>query len=105
VLTDPVRDIETITTELVLADLEGVQKRHDKIAKDAKRGNKEAIAEVELLKKLESHLNEGKPAITLNLTPEDKAAANRFFLLSDKPTILAANVAEADLATADSTRT
>src|SRR5580765_2353425 len=58
---DPVRDIETVTTELVLADLEAVQKRRDKIAKDAKRGDKEAIAEIEVLKQLEPHLDAGKP--------------------------------------------
>jgi ribosome-binding ATPase len=98
---DPVRDIETIITELVLADLEAVQKRADKIAKDAKRGDKEAIAESELLRKIEPHLNEGKPAITLNLTAEERVASKGFFLLTDKPTIFAANVRETDLATAE----
>ncbi len=98
---DPVRDIEVITTELVLADLEAVKKRHEKIAKDAKRGDKVALAEEAVLKKLEPHLNEGKPAITLKLTSEDQAIARQFYLLTDKPTILAANVRETDLATAD----
>lgn len=99
---DPVRDIETIITELVLADLETVQKRREKGAKDAKRGDKVAIAEAEVLAKLEPHLNAGKPAITLDLTPEEKHLARSFFLLTDKPTLLAANVKEGDLATADS---
>ncbi len=98
---DPVRDIETILTELVLADLEAVVKRKEKGAKDAKRGDKLAIAEAELLGKLETHLNTGKPAITLKLTPEEKTMAKGFFLLTDKPTIFAANVKEGDLATAD----
>ena len=99
---DPVRDIETINTELVLADLEAVKKRHDRIAKDAKRGDKIAVAEESVLKKLEPHLDAGKPAFTLALTPEEKIISRSFFLLTDKPTIFAANVKESDLATADS---
>jgi GTP-binding protein YchF len=98
---DPIRDIETILTELVLADLETVQKRLDKGAKDAKRGDKIAVAEAEVLNKLAPHLNAGKAAITLQLKPEEKAIAKGFFLLTDKPTIFAANVKESDLATAD----
>jgi GTP-binding protein YchF len=99
---DPVRDIETIITELVLADLETVQKRRDKVAKDAKRGDKAAVAEHDVLVKLEPHLNSGKPAILFQLTNEEKAIAKGFYLLTDKPTIFAANVKEGDLATADS---
>ncbi len=99
---DPIRDIETITTELVLSDLEAVKKRLGNVAKDAKRGDKVALAEESVLKKLEPHLNEGKPAILVQLTPEEKAVSRQFFLLTDKPTIFAANVKESDLATADS---
>jgi GTP-binding protein YchF len=98
---DPVRDIETITTELVLADLEAVQKRLASIAKDAKRGDKEALAQENVLKKIEPHLNTGKPALTLELTPEEKAVSRLFWLMTDKPTIFACNVKESDLATAD----
>ena len=98
---DPIRDIETTLTELVLADLEAAQKRHDRIAKDAKRGDKAALAEEAVLKKLEPHLDAGKPAITLQLTPEEKNVAKSFYLLTDKPTIFAANVKETDLANAD----
>ena len=98
---DPVRDIEVITTELVLADLEAVQKRMNSVAKDAKRGDKEALAQEAVLKKLEPHLNQGKPALTLELTPEDKAVSRLFWLMTDKPTIFACNVKESDLATAD----
>jgi GTP-binding protein YchF len=98
---DPVRDIETITTELVLADLEAVQKRLNSVAKDAKRGDKEAIAQEAVLKKIEPHLNAGKPALTLELTPEDKVISRLFWLMTDKPTIFACNVKEGDLATAD----
>ena len=98
---DPVRDIEIITTELVLADLEAVQKRLNSVAKDAKRGDKEALAQETVLKKLEPHLNAGKPALTLDLTPEDKAISRLFWLMTDKPTIFACNVKEGDLATAE----
>jgi ribosome-binding ATPase len=98
---DPVRDIETITTELVLADLEAVQKKLASVAKDAKRGDKEALAQETVLKKIEPHLNAGKPALTLQLTPEDKAVSRLFWLMTDKPTIFACNVKESDLATAD----
>jgi GTP-binding protein YchF len=97
---DPVRDIETIVTELVLTDLEAVKKRREKISKDAKRGDKQAIAEEAVLSRLEPHLDAGKPAITLPFAPEEKAVTRQFFLLTDKPTILAANVEETDLATA-----
>src|SRR5271155_4485646 len=79
---DPVRDIETILTELVLSDLEAVKKRIEKGAKDAKRGDKVAVAEAEVLAKLDPHLNAGKPALTLELTPEEKIIARGFFLLT-----------------------
>ena len=98
---DPIRDIEIILTELVLADLEAVKKRHDKVAKDAKRGDKIALAEEAVLKKLEPHLDAGHPAITLALTPEERQLTKGFYMLTDKPTIFAANVKETDLANAD----
>ena len=99
---DPVRDIEIITTELVMSDLESVQKKIERLAKDAKRGDKAAIAETEVLKKFEPHLNQGKPALLVELTPEEKVISKGFYLLTDKPTVFAANVKETDLATADS---
>jgi GTP-binding protein YchF len=95
---DPKRDIETITTELVLADFDAVQKRLEKGAKDAKRGDKIAVAESQVLKKFHAHFDAGKPGVTLELTPEEKAIAKGFYLLTDKPTIYAANVKESDLA-------
>ena len=101
---DPVRDIEIVTTELVLADLETVKKRLEKISRDVKRGDKHAVLEAQLLEKIGAHLNTGQPANTLGapLAPEEKLIVHGFFLLTDKPTIFAANVKEADLATADS---
>ncbi len=95
---DPVRDIEVINTELVLADLASLQKRHDRLQKEVRAGSKTAKAEVAVIDKLLPHLDAGKPAITLELTDEEKAVARDLFLLSSKPTLFACNVAESDLA-------
>jgi len=95
---DPVRDIEVINTELVLADLASLQKRRDRIQKQLHAGEKAAIIESAIIEKLLPHLDRGKPAITAELTPEEKAVARGFFLMTSKPTIFACNVAESDLA-------
>ncbi|HEX7515673.1 MAG TPA: redox-regulated ATPase YchF [Chthoniobacterales bacterium] len=95
---DPVRDIEVINTELVLADLASLQKRHDRLQKEVRAGSKTAKAEVAVIDKLLPHLDAGKPAITLEFTDEEKAVARDLFLLSSKPTLFACNVAESDLA-------
>ncbi len=99
---DPVRDIEVINTELMLADLESVRKRRERVSKEVKRGDKAAAAEDAVLAKIESALDAGKPANSVTLTPEERAVSVPFFLLTDKPTIFACNVKETDLATADS---
>jgi ribosome-binding ATPase len=98
---DPVRDIEIINTELVIADLDNIKKRREKLAKDVKRGDKAAVAEDAVLAKFEPVLDSGKLALAVQLTPEEKITAKSFFLLTDKPTIFACNVKENDLATAD----
>jgi GTP-binding protein YchF len=95
---DPIRDIEVINTELVLADLASLQKRHDRLQKEVRAGDKTAKTENATVEKLLPHLDAGKPAITATLTPEEKAVARNFFLLTSKPTIFACNVAESDLA-------
>ena len=99
---DPVRDIEVINTELMLADLESVRKRRERVGKDAKRGDKAAAAEDAVLDKIETALNAGKPALTVELSEDERALSKPLFLLSDKPTIFACNVAESELAAADS---
>jgi GTP-binding protein YchF len=96
---DPVRDIEVINTELILADLASLQKRADRQTKAARGGDKLAKAEVALAEKLIPHLDSGKPATTLALSDDEQKLMREFFLLSGKPTIFACNVAEADLAT------
>jgi hypothetical protein len=98
---DPVRDIEVINTELLLSDLDSVKRRRERIAKDIKRGDKAAAAEDAVLEELEAALDSGRPALTVDLTPEERALSRPLFLLSDKPTIFACNVRESDLATAD----
>ncbi|MEP6603663.1 MAG: redox-regulated ATPase YchF [Spartobacteria bacterium] len=95
---DPVRDIEVINTELVLADLASLQKRHDRLQKEVRAGSKAAKIENALIEKMLPHLDAGKPAITADLTAEEKIVARDFFLLTSKPTLFACNVAEADLA-------
>jgi ribosome-binding ATPase len=98
---DPVRDIEVINTELILADLDSVQRRRERVAKDIKRGDKGAAAEEVVLAALETALDSGKPAFSVPLSAEDRALARPLFLLTDKPTIFACNVKESDLASAE----
>jgi GTP-binding protein YchF len=105
---DPVRDIEVINTELVLADLSTLQKRRDRLQKEVRAGNKTAKAETAVMEKLLPHLDAGKPAITADLSPDEKLTAREFFLLTSKATLFACNVAESDLsviASGDATNT
>src|SRR5580693_642977 len=68
---DPVRDIEVINTELILADLVSLQKRFDRMQKQVRMGDKQAKAEAALIEILLPHLNSGKPAITMEIGPEE----------------------------------
>src|SRR5439155_23742789 len=94
-----IRDIEVVTAELSLADLESVRKRREKISRDVKRGDKHALLEAHLLEKIELHLDSGKQANTLGLplALEEKSIVRNFFMLTDKPILFAANVKESDL--------
>ena len=94
---DPTRDIEVINTELVLADLAALQKRKDRLQKEVRAGSKTAKIEDSIIDKLLPHLNNGRRALTLELSPEEREIARGFFLLTSKPTIFACNVAESDL--------
>jgi hypothetical protein len=95
---EPVRDIDIVAVELMLADLDALKKRHEKLSRDLKRHDKHAEAEEAVLQKLLHHLESGKPANTLSLYAEERAFSRDFFLLTDKPTLFAANVKETDLA-------
>ncbi|HEX8296593.1 MAG TPA: redox-regulated ATPase YchF [Chthoniobacteraceae bacterium] len=94
---DPVRDIEVINTELILADLAAVQKRLERQQKAARIGDKAAKAEIAIGERLIPHLDSGKPALTLEFSEEEQKIVREFFLLTNKPTIFACNVAEKDL--------
>ncbi|ATP30251.1 redox-regulated ATPase YchF [Chromobacterium violaceum] len=91
---DPIADIETILTELALADLSAVEKAIAREGKKAKAGDKDARALIAILEKLVPHLNEGKPARSLGLSDEDKALIKPLCLLTIKPAMYVANVAE-----------
>ncbi len=97
---DPLRDIEIINAELVLCDLAALEKRKASRERTAKGGDKEARREVDLIDKLLPHLNEGKPALTVDLCDEDRLLLRDFFLLTAKPTIFACNVQEDELGAA-----
>jgi ribosome-binding ATPase len=94
---DPLRDIEVINLELALSDLEQIERRIDRARKQA-RGNKEVQIELDALEKLAPLLNEGKAARQAQLTEEEESAIVHLGLLTYKPIIYAANVAEDDLA-------
>jgi GTP-binding protein YchF len=97
---DPVRDREIINLELVLSDLAVVEKRLERVVRNAKTGtDKEAVAELALLEKLQPLLSAGQPARKVPLTNEDEGKFLRGYnLLTSKPELYAANVAEEDLA-------
>ena len=94
---DPIRDIDTINTELVLADLESVQKRLSRAEHLVRTGEKKYAEEYDLLKKLEACLSDGKCLRTLGLKGDEKALADSYFLLTNKPVIYCANIDEADI--------
>ena len=91
---DPIADIETIVTELALADLGTIERVHTREIKKARAGDKEALRLTTLLEKLQPHLNEGKPARSLDLSDEDKALLKPYGLMTLKPAMYVANVAE-----------
>ena len=95
---DPIRDIEIINSELIIADMTALEKRRASREKKAKGGDKEAKKEVELIDIILPHLDQGKPALTLDFSIEDQAIVKDFFLLSSKRTIYACNVNEDELA-------
>ncbi len=94
---DPARDIETINLELIFADMETVSRREDKARKMIKSGDKKYAQEAELAERLQKHLENGKPARTFPATDEEKEVLESWFLLTTKPVIYAANIAESDL--------
>jgi GTP-binding protein YchF len=94
---NPRRDIETLNLELILADLATVEKRRERVTKQAKVGDKTAKEEIELLDKLQAAFDDGRPARLAGLTGDEIAKAYHLFLLTMKPMIYIANVSESDL--------
>ncbi|MCL2861455.1 MAG: redox-regulated ATPase YchF [Firmicutes bacterium] len=98
---DPVSDIETINYELILSDIESVEKKIAKIERLVKVGEKQYAFEFQLLEKILKTLHEGKPARAAKMTNEEKEHSKSFFLLSSKPMIYCANVSEEDAGNAE----
>ncbi len=91
---DPIRDIETIETELILKDLETVQKRIDAAGKRMRANEKEAKAEIEVAERLRDHLSQGNLAITFERTDAERLITRDFHLLTDKKVVYVANTDE-----------
>ncbi|NNF52532.1 MAG: redox-regulated ATPase YchF [Gammaproteobacteria bacterium] len=91
---NPLSDIEVINTELALADLETVQKQHDKAVRTAKTGDKDAIKYRDLLARIIAHLDEARPVRSLDLDVNERLAIRDLHLLTIKPTMYVANVDE-----------
>ena len=96
---DPVRDAEIVETELMLADLDSLEKRLPNLEKRAKGGDKEAAAEAPVVKKALDALRDGKPAREAELTDEERPVFQRLQLITAKPMMYVLNVEEASAAT------
>jgi len=94
---DPAWDVETINTELLLKDLETVEKRLDKLKPAAKKGDQEAAENLPIFERLHEHLSDGNWARSFEVSSDNQALVDELFLLTDKPVLYVANVAEEDL--------
>ena len=91
---DPLGDIEVIDTELALADMETVGRALDKATKQSKTGDKTQLARKALLERVSAHLDQGRPVRAMDLSADERAELRELFLLTVKPTMYIANVAE-----------
>lgn len=96
---DPLRDIATIDTELMLADMESVARQIDNISRKAKSGDKDLKAQLELMERVKAALDEGKPARTVNVDEDQKRTMRLLQMMTAKPVLYACNVNEGDAAT------
>ncbi|MDZ7660126.1 redox-regulated ATPase YchF [Fodinibius sp.] len=94
---NPKRDIHIIEDELILKDLETVEKRYEKLKKEAKSGEKETLEKLDVVERLKEHLELGNAARAFDADEEERKAYRELFLLSDKPVLYACNVSEEDL--------
>ena len=91
---DPLEDIDTINTELVLADMETVEKGINRVARVAKAGSKDALVQLQLLEKIRDHIEAGRPVRSLDLSDEQHMVLHDLHLLTGKPALYIANVDE-----------
>ncbi|KZE77955.1 redox-regulated ATPase YchF [Paenibacillus elgii] len=98
---DPISDIETINLELILADVDSVDKRIDRSRKNMKGGDKKYAQEVETLERIKEALYNDKPARSVELSDEEKLLIRDLHLLTMKPVLYAANVSESEVADAE----
>mgnify|MGYP000258258402 CR=1 FL=1 len=91
---DPISDLETIDTELALADLEGVERAIEKAERKARAGEKDAAAMLAVYERLQAHLSEGRPVRSMGFTDAERLILRDLFLLTAKPAMYIANVAE-----------
>ncbi|MFD1429290.1 redox-regulated ATPase YchF [Lacticaseibacillus mingshuiensis] len=95
---DPIDDIETINLELAIADLDAINKRYAKVEKVARTKDKAALAEFAVLQKIKPALEEGKPVRALDFNEDEQKIVKGLFLLTSKPVLYVANIAEDDMA-------
>lgn len=93
---NPISDIETINFELILSDIEIIERRIEKIGKLARSGDKSAKVEFEVLNKVKDHLEKGKMVRSMDLTKEEQEMVNKYFLITNKKTLYVCNISEDD---------
>lgn len=94
---DPIRDIEIINLELIFADLETLERRLERVRKQAKSRDKQYLAELSVLERIKEALEQNLPARSVEFTPEEQEIVKHTFLLTSKPVIYVANISEDDL--------
>jgi len=97
----PARDIETINLELIFADLEVLERRIDKVKKQAKSGEKKYYEELAFLESIQRHLESNQPVRTMEIAEEWEKYAEQLFLLTSKPMLYCANISEEDITNPD----
>ena len=101
---DPIEDIDTINLELVMADLDAVNKRLTKVQRAAKGRDKEALAELEVLNKIKPVLENGQSVRSIEFNDQEQKIVKGLFLLTSKPVLYVANIAEEDMADPDANK-
>lgn len=101
---DPIEDIDTINLELVMADLDAVNKRLSKVQRAAKGRDKDALAELTVLNKIKPVLEDGKSVRSIDFSDDEKKIVKGLFLLTSKPVLYVANIAEDDMADPDNSK-